>query len=72
MGSHILNRDIDGDAPSLWLDCMDAYVSDVPASAATGAPAIAFPAEDVAALTRFMESGKSRAAADSLPGPEAA
>ena len=54
MGSHILNRDIDGDAPSLWLDCMDAYVSDVPASAATGAPAIAFPAGDVAALYREL------------------
>ena len=49
-----LNRGIDDNAYSLWLDSVDAYPSHIPASLAAETPNTVFPAEDVAALYREL------------------
>jgi serine phosphatase RsbU (regulator of sigma subunit) len=54
MSCNTLTRGIDGTASSLWLDPVDAYVSDSPASPGAETPNTAFPAEEVAALYREL------------------
>jgi len=53
MSCNTVSHGID-DAPSVWLDSVDAYVSDIPASLAAETANAVFPAEEAAALYREL------------------
>ena len=54
MSCDTLIHGIDGNAPSLWPDCIDAYVSDSPALLGAEMPNMVFPPDEVAALYREL------------------
>src|SRR5689334_3270966 len=54
MSSNTLIHGIDSDAPSLWLDCIDAYVSDFSATPAAEIPTGVVSSQEVTALYREL------------------
>jgi serine phosphatase RsbU (regulator of sigma subunit) len=54
MSGNILTRGIDCNAPSLWLNPIEGYPSNIPASLPAEMPNPVFPAEEVAALYREL------------------
>ena len=54
MSCNTLTRDIDGNVPNLWPDCIDAYVSDFSATPAAEMPTAAVPPQEVVALYREL------------------
>lgn len=54
MSCNTFSHGIDADAPSLWLDSVDAYLAHSSASLAVEMPNTVFPTEDVAALYREL------------------